>query len=93
MPISQESLEEVLQKFLISDTMINGYKVTVDNDFNIVAKVGVNVYDKKLALWYTSSILTYFLLQHYIFIPVQSIKISVSHIDLLILETIVKSVN
>jgi hypothetical protein len=91
--IQPETLEEVLQKFLISDTMINGYKVKVDKDFNVSAKVGVNIYDKKLALWYTSSILTYFLLQSYIFIPVKSIKISVHFVDLLILETVTTSVN
>jgi hypothetical protein len=93
MPTQQESLEEVLQKFLISDTMINGYKVTVDKDFNVVAKVGVNVYDKKLALWYTSSVMTYFLLQSYVFVPVESIKISVHFSDLLLLETVIKSMN
>jgi len=73
--------------------MINGYKVTVDKDFNVTAKVGVNVYDKKLALWYTSSVMTYFLLQSYIFVPVKSIKISVSFVDLLLLETVIKSMN
>jgi hypothetical protein len=89
----QEELEEVLQKFLISDTMINGYKVAVDKDFNVIAKVGVNAYNKKLALWYTTSVLNYFLLQSYIFVPVKTIKISVYFVDLLLLETVTTSAN